>query len=85
MLSSTIMRAFSELADLENVADEDWIEKGKNGETVEGNMQELIWHKPPQRPSSSTYENQEGLKAWKRVYVDRNRKWAATDWKNEKK
>ena len=78
------MRAFSELGDFEDVADEDWVEKGKSGETVEGVMQDLIWHKPVQRPSSSTFGNQEGLNAWQKVYVDRNIKWAAEDWKNKK-
>ncbi|KIV82378.1 hypothetical protein PV11_04496 [Exophiala sideris] len=48
---STIIRAFEELADLANVGDEDWVEKGKNGETVEGNVDELIWHHPPERRS----------------------------------
>lgn len=75
------MRAFSVLADLENVADEDWVEKGKNGETVEGNMEELVWHQPPERKGASTFKSKEDINAWFRVYAARNKKWAATDWK----
>lgn len=40
---TTIMRCFSELADLENVNNETWVEGGKNGETVEANLQELVY------------------------------------------
>lgn len=78
------MRAFSELGDLDNVGDDDWVEKGMSGETVEGVMQDLIWHKGTQRPSSSTFGNQKGLQTWAKVYVDRNKKWVEEDWKNKK-
>lgn len=80
---STIMRCFSELADLENVADESWVEKGKSGETVEGNLDELIYHTAPQRATTSSYQNEEGTKAWLRVYEERNKKFGNTDWANE--
>ena len=79
---STIMRCFSELAALENVADEDWVEKGPSGAAVEGNQEELIWHPPPQRPVSSTYANDEGGKMWVSVYAERNTKFVQTDRKN---
>ena len=81
---STIMRCFSELADLENVSDEDWVEKGMTGETVEGNLQELIYHKPPQRPESASHHNEEGEKAWREAYVERNKNFALMDWMNQK-
>ena len=81
---STIMQCFSELADLENVADEDWVEKGMAGETVEGNLKDLIWHKAPARPESSTYQNEEGAKAWSKAYVERNKNFAMMDWMDQK-
>ena len=78
---STIMRCISELAVLEQVGDEDWVEQGPNGAAVEGNQQELIWHSPPERPAISTYASDEGLKVWSRVYKERNTKFAESDWK----
>ena len=80
---STMMRCFSELADLDNVNDEDWVEKGKAGETVEGNIDQLIYHKPPARPASSSYSNNEGEKAWRRVYVERNKNFAMMEWEDK--
>lgn len=80
---ATIMRCFSELADLENVSNENWVEGGKNGEAVEGNLEELIYHPAPARPSSASYQNDEGAKAWLSVYEDRNKKFAMTDWEQE--
>ena len=81
---STIIRCFSELADLESVADEDWVEKGKAGETVEGNIDELIYHKAPERPGQTTYRDVDSEKAWAEIYIDRNRNFAAMDWKSQK-
>lgn len=69
---STILRAFSDLADLDHVAQPDWVEKGKNGEVVEGNLQELIYHPAPERPSMSEHMNAEEMRAWARTYVERN-------------
>lgn len=46
---STIIRCFDVLADLADVSREDWVQRGKTGETVEGNGDELIWHHPPER------------------------------------
>lgn len=77
---STMMRCFSELADLDHVSDEDWVEKGPTGETVEGNLSELIWHQHPTRPASASYHNEEGEKVWTKVYLERNRKFGVTDW-----
>ncbi|KAF5016145.1 hypothetical protein F66182_12272, partial [Fusarium sp. NRRL 66182] len=47
---STIMRCFDAVANLADFKDKKWVEQGKTGETVEGNVQELIWHHVPQRP-----------------------------------
>lgn len=46
---TTIMKCFDALADLGDVAREDWVDRGRAGETVEGNVHELIWHSLPQR------------------------------------
>ena len=80
---STIMRCFSELADLENVRDEDWVEKGKTGETVEGNIEELIYHTPPIRAEANSVHDEAGDRAWLSIYEERNRKFAMTDWAND--
>ncbi|KIM96999.1 hypothetical protein OIDMADRAFT_32881 [Oidiodendron maius Zn] len=48
---STMVRCFDELADLGEVERDDWAEKGRLGETVEGDVQDLIWHYPPPRTS----------------------------------
>ena len=39
---STMMECFSELASLERVGEADWVEKGRSGEVVEGNIKDLI-------------------------------------------
>ena len=76
---ATIMRCFSELADLDNVTREDWVEQGLSGETVEGNQQELIWHKAPPRPVAATYANADKARqAWSDVYGARNVNYAAS-------
>lgn len=80
---STIMRCFSELGDLDNVEDEDWITKGKSGETVECNLQDLMYHEAPKRPEQTSYHNEEGAKAWREVYVQRNRNFAMQEWMKE--
>lgn len=60
------------------------MEKGKNGETVEANMEDLIFHQPLVRQGASTMKSPDDIKNWFKIYTDRNKKWAATDWKNEK-
>ena len=81
---STIMRCFSELADLENVAQEDWVEGGRTGETVEGILEELIYHQGLQRRTDAgAHDDQRSMKAWLSVYEDRNRKFGMTDWEAE--
>ncbi|KAI7968203.1 hypothetical protein EIK77_010373 [Talaromyces pinophilus] len=47
---STIIRCFDAVADLGDFNKENWVEQGRTGEIVEGNVQELIWHHVPQRP-----------------------------------
>ncbi|KAK3698971.1 hypothetical protein LTR37_016662 [Vermiconidia calcicola] len=80
----TILRCFSELADLDNIEDEDWVEKGKAGETVEGNLDELIWHKAPARPATASHHDEESEKHWRWAYVERNKNFAMKDWLEEK-
>ena len=80
----TMLRCFSSLADFEAVGSEDWVEKGKNGETVEGNLLDLIWHQAPQPPPEKSYQDEDGQKAWARIYHERNRKFAEADWEKEK-
>ncbi|TKA83031.1 hypothetical protein B0A55_00830 [Friedmanniomyces simplex] len=81
---STMMRCFSALADFDDVGKEDWVEKGKSGETVEGNLDELTWHQPPGRPDEASYINEEGQNAWAKIYFERNKNFAAMDWVNGK-
>ena len=43
---STIIRCFDAVAELDSVFNDDWVEHGRTGETVEGNGNQLIWHHP---------------------------------------
>jgi 15-hydroxyprostaglandin dehydrogenase (NAD) len=61
---STIMRCFDIISQFEDVEKEDWIQKGKSGELVEGNLKQLIWHAPPERVAQSKYFNEDGMKEW---------------------
>ena len=81
---STMLQCFSELADLNDVGNEDWVRTGKFGETVEGNLKDLIWHQPPQQPKSSSYMDEKGLEDWANIYATRNKNFALQDWTNEK-
>ncbi|GAB7363450.1 hypothetical protein MBLNU230_g3724t1 [Neophaeotheca triangularis] len=76
---STIMRCYEELADLANVGDAEWVKGGLKGETVEGSLGELIWHREPETDEAS-YTDQEGQKAWAKAYEERNRNFALQDW-----
>jgi 15-hydroxyprostaglandin dehydrogenase (NAD) len=76
----TMLQCFSALADFESVGKEGWVEAGKNGETVEGNLTELIWHQAPAPPPEKSYQDEEGQKAWASIYHERNRKFAEEDW-----
>ncbi|KAK0347301.1 hypothetical protein LTR91_010329 [Friedmanniomyces endolithicus] len=77
---STMMRCFSELADFDRVGDAGWVERGKSGETVEGNLEELTWHQAPGKPEGASYINDEGQAAWAKIYFERNKKFAAMEW-----
>lgn len=55
----TIMRCFDAVADLADFSEDDWVERGKSGETVEGNVGDLIWHYPP-RPQQQKQHQMEG-------------------------
>jgi 15-hydroxyprostaglandin dehydrogenase (NAD) len=66
---STIMRCFDVISQFEDVEEEDWVQKGKSGELVEGNLQELIWHPSPERSAQSEYLNEDGMKVWTETYA----------------
>lgn len=66
---STIMRSFDAVSEFENVDKEDWISTGKSGEIVEGNLQDLIWHPLPERPTQSEYLNEDAMKVWTDSYA----------------
>lgn len=78
----TILKAFSELADPDGVDRADWVESGKTGEVVEGNVGELIYHAAPSRSDESSHMNDEAMRAWSQTYIDRNKKFAMQDWMN---
>lgn len=80
---STIIRCFDELAQFERVGEQGWVEEGRNGETVEGNLKKLIWHQPP--ANESEYTDDKGLEAWTRAYMERNKNFALQDWMDGKK
>ena len=80
---STMMRAFDELAEFARVGEEGWVERGRNGETVEGNLGELVWHRPPGRREESSYVDEEGMRAWTRAYRERNIRFAEEDWQGK--
>ena len=76
---STMLRCFDAMADFDSVGQRDWVEKGRSGEVVEGNLEELIWHEPPVVPASSDYLDAKGLEEWARAYRERNRKFAGEE------
>lgn len=77
---STILRCFAELGHLDNCEGDDgslqkWLEGGPNGETVEGSLDQLIYHKPPEHGSGS-YVNERGIQAWRNAYTEKNIRYA---------
>ncbi|KXT02585.1 hypothetical protein AC578_10675 [Pseudocercospora eumusae] len=68
---STILKCFSELADLEKSVGAEWVERGRNGEVVEGNLEKLIYHPAPEKPPIS-----KGMEVWAATYRERNIRWA---------
>jgi NAD(P)-dependent dehydrogenase (short-subunit alcohol dehydrogenase family) len=72
---STIMRCFDAVADLGNFDDANWVKQGRNGETVEGNVQELLWHHVPQRPKveGGQLDRQKGFLVVAEAFAQRKR------------
>lgn len=71
----TIIRCFDAVALLGGAAKEDWVESGPNGETVEGNGVELVWHHPPTRPTgeASQFDRTKGLMIVSQAYEEKKR------------
>ncbi|OAP64279.1 hypothetical protein AYL99_00251 [Fonsecaea erecta] len=67
---STIIRCFDTLVDFAHASDEDWVQRGKNGETLEGNGEELIWHHPPE-PKGGKFSRETGVLAAAQAYKER--------------
>lgn len=75
---STILRCFDTLAHLSHVENEDWVEQRRTGETVEGNVQVLIWYNPPEQPQGKggKFERQNGALVVAEAYKESNRQFA---------
>jgi hypothetical protein len=75
---STILRCFDTLADLGHVENEDWVEQRRTGETVEGNVQDLIWYNPPEQPQGKggKFERQNGALVVAEAYKESKRQFA---------
>lgn len=71
----TILRCFNELADLANAGDKNWVTQGRVGETVEGNVRDLIWHHPPEPHTSKKgrFDREEGVLIVGEAYTARKR------------
>ncbi|OAP64850.1 hypothetical protein AYL99_00822 [Fonsecaea erecta] len=54
---STVLRCFDTVADLASVTNEDWVERGPAGETLEAKVHDLIWHSPPERSQGAKVES----------------------------
>lgn len=72
---STIIRCFDAVADLGDFNKENWVEQGRTGEAVEGNVQELIWHHVPQRPKveGNQLDRQKGFLVVAEAFAQRKR------------
>lgn len=81
---STMMQCFSELANIDEVEKDDWVETGRTGDVVEGNLKDLIWHPTPARPESSSYMDEKGLEKWAKAYAERNKNFTMQDWMAQK-
>lgn len=75
----TILRAFDELALFDGVRSEGWTQRGRTGQTVEGNLGQLIWHTAPNEEEESNH----GEAAWGNIYTERNRRFAMEDWEGK--
>ncbi|KAG8631643.1 hypothetical protein KVT40_000783 [Elsinoe batatas] len=81
---STMLRAFDELGQFDQVDAQGWEKAGRNGEIVEVSLGNLYWReqleiadKGPEDP------NDKSMAAWGTVYTDRNRKFAAEEWEKK--
>ncbi|KAF4633701.1 hypothetical protein G7Y89_g4413 [Cudoniella acicularis] len=81
---STILRCFDAVAELGGVGREDWVEKGCVGETVEGNVGELIWHSPPKLPvgEGGKFKRETGALVVMEAYEERKRLFVEKGEKN---
>lgn len=77
---STILRCFDAVADFGGVGKEDWVEQRCTGETVEGNVDNLIWHHPPTRPVvEGGFDRKKGIMLVAQAYEDKKRRAVAED------
>ncbi|KAH8691683.1 hypothetical protein BGW36DRAFT_465371 [Talaromyces proteolyticus] len=76
---STIIRCFDAVADLANFNNEDWVEQGRTGETVEGNVEELIWHHIPERPKGEggKFDRKKGFLVVAEAFQQKKRQFMA--------
>ncbi|KIX94737.1 uncharacterized protein Z520_09427 [Fonsecaea multimorphosa CBS 102226] len=72
---STIIQCFDALVDFARAGDDDWVQRGKTGQTVEGNGEELIWHHPPE-PKGGKFVRETGVLAAAEAYKERAEKVA---------
>ena len=77
---ATIIRCFDALANFDEVGKEDWVEQGRMGETLEGNVDELIWHYPPTRDTGDTgqYDRKKGIMIVAQAYEEKKRRAIAS-------
>lgn len=78
---STIMKCFDVCADLAHAEQPDWVEKGPTGETVEGNVNDLIWHQPPVSPQAENakFERQKVVSAVAEAYKNQIHQYMLKD------
>lgn len=69
----TVMRCFEEVADLAGVGDTDWVRSGRSGDTVEANVNDLIWHQPPAPPGAkdAKFDRQKAAEVVAQAYRER--------------
>lgn len=78
---STIIKCFDACADLADVGKPDWVETGRTGETVEGNVNDLIWHKPamPPQAENAKFQRQRAALVVAEAYKEKIRKFTAEE------
>lgn len=78
---ATILRASDELVEFDKLAKEGrakWVSEGRNGAAVEGNLDQL-YYREEAKPEGGMggMEDETIAEAWAKVYVERNKKFAA--------